>query len=236
MQKKLPLIIPLLYSLCVLGACNARADKSQSTMQSSDNNTLKIASNDIAKTESDSKQNNNKYPMKLIWDNNLNMSDRDSFISDHVLNNDLVIAYEGMTEQSCYDEADYKACLANPPVQRLDTVFNAINVATPDLNNDNRRDLILDLTKETGISKDNIRSNKCGIEVYWLYENTPNGYKKIGTLEYSESAEIYVGEPKPKGQFRDIISKDTDEECSGEKTPQFHNYKFDYKKHKYNDF
>lgn len=231
MLKKLSIISPFICSLCFLSACNAQADKSQTENKI----VLESANKQNVALKENTKQDVKKYPMKLIWDDNLNMTDKESFLSDHVLNNDLVIAYEGMMEQSCYDEDDYKACLANPPVQRLDTVFNAVSVATPDLNNDNMRDLIIYLSKETGISKDNVRSNKCGIEVYWVYENTKNGYKKISTLNYSDTAEIYVGAPKQKGQFRDIITKDNDEECSGEKTPIFHYYRFDYNNHKYND-
>ena len=227
MKIKYFLITPLIYSVCMLGACNAQKSEAQDKLSPK----IEITKATPEVKEVSSKTNIEKYPMLLIWDDNLSVADRDKYISDPGLNDDLVIAFEGMIEASCADEADVKACLANPPTPNFITVFEGVSVATPDLNNDGKRDLIFDLSDDTGLSID----KRCGKETYWIYENSGSEHKKIGTLELSNSEEIYVGKPKDKGQFRDIITKESDAFCAGEVPAKFHYYKFDNNKEKYSD-
>jgi hypothetical protein len=88
------------------------------------------------------------------------------------------------------------------------------------------------MSSETGLSG----NGNCGIMEVRFYENIGNDYRNIGIQEFLHSNFFFLGKPKGKGQFRDIITKDHDGFCSGEKQPKFINYKYDSKKRAYFNF
>ena len=172
-----------------------------------------------------------KYPMELIWENSAPKEMRLSLLSYPKIKSDIMLAYDGMVKSNCYGLSDYKSCLANPPKPPLEDVFDAISIATPDLNNDGRRDLILAMGPATGLSG----NGRCGIDQYWFYENIGNDYREIGQSDFLHSQQFFLGGPKKKGQFRDIVTKEFDGFCSGTENPQFNYSKYDYKKRAYFD-
>ncbi len=172
-----------------------------------------------------------KYPMVLVWENDAPNELRLKLISNPTIKKDLKAAYDGYVESNCYGTNDYKSCLANPPKPPFEEVFDAISIATPDLNNDGKRDLILALGSQTGLSG----NGRCGIDEYWFYENIGNDYRNIGKSEFLHSEQLYLGAPMKKGEFRDIITKEFDGFCSGTQKPKFNHSKYDYKKRAYFD-
>lgn len=172
-----------------------------------------------------------KYPMPLIWDVQIKPQLREKLLQSPKLKADLQVAYDGYIENQCYGLDDYKTCLANPPKPPFAEVFDALTIATPDLNNDGKRDLIIILGSATGLSG----NGHCGIDQYWFYENIGNDYRNIGKSEFLRVHQFYLGPPMPKGKFRDIITKEVDDFCDGDKPPQFESQKYDYKKRAYFD-
>jgi len=172
-----------------------------------------------------------KYPMALIWDNLAPKEDRIKLIANPIIKKDLQVAYYGYVESNCYGTDDYKKCLENPPKPPFEEVFDAISIATPDLNNDGRRDLILSMGPQTGLSG----NGRCGIDEYWFYENIGNDYRNIGKTQFLRSEKFFLGAPKKMGEFRDIITKEFDGFCSGTEKPQFNHSKYDIKKRAYFD-
>ena len=167
-----------------------------------------------------------KYPMELIWDSGTSQNMRNELVSKPTIRADIQEAYDGWVENNCYGQKDYEACLKNPPKPPLADVFDVLAVATPDLNNDGKRDLIIYISGETGMSG----NGRCGIMEVWFYENIGSDYRSLGKSEFLHSNQFYLGAPKSKGKFRDIITKDVDGFCSGEKKPKFIGNPYDYKK------
>ncbi len=170
-----------------------------------------------------------KYPMELIWDSQLSQNERAELLAKPTLKDELKDAYDGWVENNCYALKEYKSCLENPPKPPMADVFDVLAIAKPDLNNDGKRDLIIYLGSETGLSG----NGNCGIMEVWFYENVGSDYRNIGKQEFLHSDQFYLGAPKAKGKFRDIITKDMSGFCSGEKHPKFIGNAYDYKKRAY---
>ncbi len=170
-----------------------------------------------------------KYPMLLKWDNNLSAAGRAGYLIAPNLNEDLQAIYVNWLDHYCSRSDDFDKCMAaeHPP---LGQIFDDVSVATPDLNNDGKRDLILFLGAGTGMAG----MGRCGLAEIWFYEFKNGDYFSIGKTSTMNSMNQYLGPPKAKGQFRDIYEKAVDEFCNAEK-PKFYKTPFNTEKHYYFD-
>lgn len=170
-----------------------------------------------------------KYPMRLIWDTNLYAAARAGYIIAENLNKDLQAIYVNWRDNYCSRTDDFDKCMdANETI--LSQIFDDIAVATPDLNNDGKRDLILLLGSGTGMAG----MGRCGLAEIWFYEFKNGDYYSIGKTSTMNSVVQYLGPPKAKGEFRDFYEKAVDEFCNAEK-PKFYKTTFNKKKHHYFD-
>lgn len=180
-------------------------------------------------TPANAKTSISKYPIKLVWDTKLSAAARASYINSENLNKDIKAIYENWLDHYCARNEDFDKCMAakHPP---LSQVFDDILVATPDLNNDGKRDLIMLLGAGTGMAG----MGRCGLIEMWFYEFKNGDYYSIGKTSTMNSMEQYIGAPKAKGQFRDFYEKAVDEFCNAEK-PKFYKTPFNIEKHYYFD-
>lgn len=172
-----------------------------------------------------------KYPLEMVWDYNMSHKARNEIISSPLINTELRSVFELMSIDKCDRALDGKKCRQNPPKPTLIDIFDYIDVATPDLNNDGRRDLILKMGPQTGLAG----MSRCAISDVWFYENIGGNYRNIGKDEFLVSDQILLGVPKIKGKYRDLVTKSYDEFCLGKRPPRYFNYKYNYKKNAYFD-
>ena len=183
---------------------------------------LLVASNAYAGT---------KYPMPLVWDYTPSNDMRSSLWAKPTIEKDLTEVYDNWVKRNCYGIDDINACVAANPGYSKNGLFDDIAIATPDLNNDGKRDLILYMGSNTGL----MGSGSCAMTDVWFYENTGKDYRNIGKTGFVVRADISLGAPKEKGKFRDIVTKILDNSCNdGKKIPLQIN-KYNYKTNSYYD-
>lgn len=183
---------------------------------------LLVASNAYAGT---------KYPMPLIWDYNPTQQIRTTLWEKPTIKNDLTEVYNDWVKRNCYGIDDIAACVAGNPGYSQNGLFDDIAIATPDLNNDGKRDLILYMGSNTGL----MGSGSCAMTDVWFYENTGTDYRNIGKGGFVVRADIALGAPKAKGKFRDIVTNINDDGCNnGKKIPPQID-KYNYKTNSYYD-
>lgn len=169
-----------------------------------------------------------KYPMPLIWDHNPSPELRALLWSKPAIKNDLDGIYADWVKLKC-GQSDIDTCVTANPALNKNRFFDDIQVATPDLNNDGIRDLILYMGSDTGL----MGSGRCAMTDVWFYENIGEDYRCIGKSGFVVLSEIALGAPKAKGKFRNIIYTVKNNAChNGKKNPVFVN-KYDYTKRAY---
>lgn len=171
------------------------------------------------------------YPIPLNWDTKPNAQARANYLKMPTLRKDLTEVYHQWLQERCLAYDDYEKCANKRPQPPISAIFDHLSIATPDLNNDGHRDLIIVLWPSTGLSG----NGRCGIAEYMFYENVGNDMRNIGQTQFVHADQLYVGAPKAHNKYRDLFSKDISGFCTGEKVPKFRTFSYKYQKSGYFD-
>lgn len=168
-----------------------------------------------------------KYPLELEFDFNLSKEARQKFLNYPNLRKDLDDVYQSWREFKCFGDKDLETCLKESAPD-IAGIFDDIYVATPDLNNDKHRDLMLIYGPNTGLAG----GSMCGTTGVDFYEFRDGDYYNIGAKGILRYTDFALGPPKSPGKFRDIIEKYSLDYCA-----DYEHYvitiKFDEKNHTY---